>query len=56
MSVSDIEDELRDIYGINLSLSAISIITNKVTQAAADWQNRPLESLYMVCLDGRDRI
>ena len=56
MSVSDIEDELRDIYGINLSLSAISIITNKVPQAAADWQNRPLESLYMVCLDGRDRI
>ena len=56
LSVSDIEDELRDIYGINLSLSAISIITNKVTQAAADWQIRPLESLYMVCLDGRDRI
>lgn len=53
MSVSDIEDELRDIYGINLSSSAISIITNKVTQAAADWQNRPLESLYMVVwMDG----
>ncbi|MDD4399942.1 MAG: transposase, partial [Dysgonamonadaceae bacterium] len=40
MSVSDIEDELRDIYGITLSSSAISIITNKVTQAAAEWQNR----------------
>ena len=53
MSVSDIEDELRDIYGINLSSSANSIITNKVTQAAADWQNRPLESLYMVVwMDG----
>jgi len=38
MSVSDIEDELRDIYGINLSTSAISIITNKVTQAASEWQ------------------
>mgnify|MGYP001694394458 CR=1 FL=1 len=34
MSVSDIEDELRDIYEINLSTSAISIITNKVTQSA----------------------
>lgn len=53
MSVSDIEDELREIYEINLSSSAISIITNKVTQAAADWQNRPLESLYMVVwMDG----
>ncbi len=50
MSVSDIdiEDELREIYDIILSGSAISIITNKVTQAAADWQNRPLGSLYMV--------
>lgn len=30
MSVSDIEDELRDIYKINLSTSAISIITKKL--------------------------
>ncbi len=53
MSVSDIEDELRDIYQINLSTSAISIITNKVTQAAIEWQNRPLERLYMVVwMDG----
>lgn len=53
MSVSDIEDELRDIYEINLSSSAISIITNKVIQAASDWQNRPLEQLYMVVwMDG----
>ena len=53
MSVSDIEDELRDIYKINLSTSAISIITNKVTQAAIEWQNRPLERLYMIVwMDG----
>lgn len=48
MSVSDIEDELRDIYEITLSTSAISIITNKVMQAALEWQNRPLDRLYMV--------
>ena len=53
LSVSDIEDELRDIYKINLSTSAISIITNKVTQAALEWQNRPLERLYLVVwMDG----
>lgn len=34
MSVSDIEEEMRDIYQVNLSSSAISVITNKVTQAA----------------------
>lgn len=48
MSVSDIEDELREIYEINLSTSAIPTITAKVTQAASEWHNRPLESLYMV--------
>lgn len=32
MSVSDIENELRNIYEINLSGSSISIITNKVIQ------------------------
>ena len=34
MSVSDMEEEMRDIYEIELSTSAISIITNKVNQAA----------------------
>lgn len=53
LSVSDIEDELREIYEIELSSSAISIITNKVTQAAIEWQNRPLDRLYMVVwMDG----
>ena len=37
MSVSDIEEEIREIYDIELSTSAISIITNKVNQAAMEW-------------------
>jgi putative transposase len=53
MSVSDIEDELREIYGFRLSTSAISTITAKVTQDIIDWQKRPLESLYfIVWMDG----
>jgi len=52
MSVSDIEDELRDIYEINLSSSAISIITNKVTQAALDWQEPPIGTSLYGSLDG----
>lgn len=53
MSVSDIESEMQEIYGINLSTSAISIITGKVSQAASEWQNRPLDSLYMIVwMDG----
>lgn len=53
MSTSDIEEELRDIYKINLSSSSISIITNKVTQSALEWQNRPLERQYLIVwMDG----
>lgn len=53
MSVSDIEEEMKEIYGITLSTSAISIITNKVSQSAIEWQNRPLESLYLIVwMDG----
>ena len=46
MSVSDIEEDMREIYEIELSTSAISIITNKVNQAAQEWQNRPLDPVY----------
>ena len=53
MSVSDIEDELQEIYGYKLSTSAISLITDKVNQRVVDWQNRPLEAVYcVVWMDG----
>ena len=41
------------IYEIELSTSAISIITNKVNQAAQEWQNRPLDPVYLIVwMDG----
>lgn len=53
MSVSDIESEMHEIYGVNLSTSAISHITNKVNQQAIEWQNRPLDNLYLIVwMDG----
>ena len=53
MSVSDIESELQEIYKVQLSTSAISVITGKVAQEAAEWQNRPLESVYLIVwMDG----
>lgn len=53
MSVSDIEEEMREIYEIELSTSAISIITNKVNQTALEWQNRPLDPIYLIVwMDG----
>jgi putative transposase len=53
MSVSDIEEQLKEIYNFEISTSAISRITDRVTQDVAVWQNRPLESLYcVVWMDG----
>lgn len=53
MSTRDIEDHLRDIYGIEASASLISRITDKLMPAVAEWQSRPLDSIYpIVFLDG----
>lgn len=53
MKVSDLEEEMREIYEIQFSTSAISIITNEVNQAAQKWQNRPLNTVYMIVrMDG----
>jgi len=48
MSNSDIEDELREIYGFNLSTSTISLVTDKISTDIIAWQNRPLEAIYLV--------
>jgi len=53
MSVSDIEDQIKDLYNFDISTSAISRITERVTQDVVLWQNRPLESVYcVVWMDG----
>jgi transposase-like protein len=53
MSTRDIEDHLRDIYGIDVSPALISRITDKVLPAVQEWQSRPLDRIYpIVFLDG----
>ena len=53
MSTRDIEDHLRDIYGVDVSPGLISRITDKIMPAVAEWQSRPLEAVYpIVFLDG----
>jgi putative transposase len=53
MSTRDIEDHLRDIYGVEASASLISRITDKLMPAIAEWQSRPLDAIYpIVFLDG----
>ena len=48
MTCNDINEHIRDIYGIEVSESTISRITDKVLEEAKDWQQRPLESIYAV--------
>ena len=44
---------MREIYEIEFSTSAISIITNKVNQAALEQQNHPLDPVYLIVwMDG----
>jgi len=53
MSNRDIEDHLRDIYGVDASAGLISKITDKIMPAVAEWQARPLDAIYpIVFLDG----
>ena len=48
MTTADIGDHIRDIYGIDVSESTVSRITDKVLPEAKEWQQRPLESVYAV--------
>tara|TARA_R110000868_G_C10847185_1_gene760537 strand:- start:58 stop:1257 length:1200 start_codon:yes stop_codon:yes gene_type:complete len=48
MSVSDIEEQVREIYGIKLSAGSISNITNSVLEHLREWQSRPLDPAYFV--------
>jgi putative transposase len=53
MSNRDIEDHLRDVYGVDASASLISRITDKILPAVSEWQSRPLDAVYpIVFLDG----
>lgn len=53
MTVSDIEEQVAELYGISLSQSSISNITNKVLDHLRQWQSRPLNPVYFVVwIDG----
>ena len=46
MSQRDIAETIADIYGFEISHETISRITDRVIDAAKDWQNRPLKQFY----------
>ena len=53
MSVSDIEEQIKDVYNFDVSASTISRITSRIAEDIVSWQNRPLEPVYLIVwMDG----
>ena len=48
MTVRDIQDHLKEIYGVEVSPTIISNVTNKLMPMIKEWQNRPFERTYAV--------
>jgi putative transposase len=48
MSVSDIEEQIKDVYNFDVSASTISRITSRIAEDIVSWQNRPLEPVYLI--------
>jgi len=48
MSLSDIQLQIQELYGAEVSESLISNITDAVIEDVKIWQNRPLESVYPI--------
>lgn len=48
MTVRDIQAHVQEIYGIDMSPTFISNVTNVVLDVVKQWHNRPLESVYPI--------
>lgn len=48
MSLSDIQQQLYELYEVDVSESLISRVTDEVLDEVKAWQNRPLEPVYPI--------
>jgi len=48
MSTRDIQDQLVDLYGVEISATLISNVTNEVIDEVKAWQSRPLDKVYPI--------
>jgi len=48
MGYRDISAHIEDIYGIEISKSSITAITDKILPKIREWQNRPLDEIYPI--------
>lgn len=48
MTTRDIQSHLGELYGLDVSPTLISNITDKIVHLAEQWQNRPLQKVYPI--------
>jgi len=48
MSYKDISAHLQEMYGIEISTGALTVIADKIIETIKRWQARPIESAYPV--------
>ena len=48
MSTRDIQDQLKEIYDVDISPELVSRVTESVIDDVRQWQNRPLEAVYPI--------
>ncbi|MGC8596278.1 MAG: IS256 family transposase, partial [Candidatus Kryptoniota bacterium] len=48
MTTRDIQSHVQELYGLEISPSLVSQITDKIIDLAKEWHNRPLESVYPI--------
>jgi len=48
VSTREIQDHLKQLYGIDASPTLISNVTNKIMPLIKEWQNRPLHEVYAI--------
>jgi transposase-like protein len=48
MTTRDIQEQLKDLYDVEISASMISNVTNEVIDEVKTWQSRPLDKTYPI--------
>ena len=48
LSTRDIEDQMRDIYGVDVSPALVSKVTDRILPQVTEWQSRPLDPMYPI--------
>ncbi|MBF8984907.1 IS256 family transposase [Lutibacter sp. B2] len=46
MTTRDISEQVKELYGVEMSAETVSNITNRILPLVSEWQNRPLEETY----------